>query len=170
MPSCCQVIPELRCIDRYGERNELADEPMLSERDFGWLRIEEAERVSATTSIAISNTARGNADGAASGAAGDATVLHSTAVVQPDGAPLSLAALEAEHTARSLIIDFSASGGDVGAAATADALELLPPPAEVAARVKALYGSERRSRHGAKCAQILLEVIEEEEKRNMRKH
>jgi hypothetical protein len=39
--SCCQLIPEVKCIDRFGDRGELKDELMLCERDLGWIDAEE---------------------------------------------------------------------------------------------------------------------------------
>jgi hypothetical protein len=36
-PSCCQLMPALKCIDQYGADGELFDELLLNERDLGHL-------------------------------------------------------------------------------------------------------------------------------------
>ena len=124
-PSCCQVVPELRCVDKYGERGELMDEAMLCERDYGWLVREEEE--------------------AASGGRG---ARRSVGVVAPKaGAPLSLVEMEAHAEARTLVVDLHASDGGGPAA---DPLGLLPPAAEVEESVRRRLerGEGRARRHG----------------------
>ena len=75
--SCCQIIPETKCIDPFGDRGELKDELMLCERDLGWIDAEE--------------------EGAA---------LHSPRIVRPAGnQSLDLAILAALSEARTLVID-----------------------------------------------------------------
>ena len=75
--SCCQLIPETRCIDPFGDRGELKDELVLCERDLGWIDAEE--------------------EGAA---------LHHPRVVRPDeNQRLDLATLAALSDARTLVVD-----------------------------------------------------------------
>ena len=85
-PSCCQLIPELRCVDKYGEHGELQDELMLCERDFGWLLHEAKGGEGASVAVARAESA----------------------------SPLTLDSLRSHSDARTLVIDLNgaAAGAD----------------------------------------------------------
>ena len=144
--SCCQLLPEIRCIDRYGESSELRDELMLSERDLSWLLEHSGDAAE-----------EGNEQNAVdeAGEAGAAGTIASTTVVRPEGGrQLTLETLRAYRDARTLIINLQAEDG-VGAAAAAaaareagqqdDPLALLPSLGEVE---KAVQRALRRGKAG----------------------
>ena len=136
-PSCCQVVPELRCVDKYGDRGELRDEVMLCERDYAYMLREEREALGAGVDAPVRP-----AIGAAAGL--------SVAVVKPT-APLTLADLAIHAEARTLVVDLSASPAED------DALALLPATADAVKQVEAwLLQPERLPVGSRKCVQVLL--------------
>jgi hypothetical protein len=165
--ACCQVVPELRCIDKYGDGGELRDEVMLCERDYGWLVHEEA------------TAAKGSASSTGGAPAGDGATARSASVVRPArGTPLSFAELQAHVAARTLVVDL---GADAAEGRGGDALGLLPPTAEVVERLRASLargGGGRASEGGAseglpagsrRCIEMLLAIIAEREESGQRR-
>ena len=140
--SCCQVIPDLRCVDKYGDRGELHEEVMLCERDFSWLIEEEKEQ---------------HEDEEGGGAA-----PHLSKRVIGGHARLTLDALGAASDARTLILDLGERGPDsrIRDETAGDPLAMLPPADQVEAAVRERM---RRTPHlmpprSRKCVEQLLAI------------
>ena len=143
-PSCCQIIPELRCVDKYGDRGELKDEVMLCERDYGWLLREERAASPAVRHAAAPT----NRTAAAAGL--DMSVLR-------PARQLSVDELETHAAARSLVLDLSATP------LADDALALLPDALPVSGKVREMLQHPERLPLGSrKCVLKLLELVDQD--------
>ena len=165
---CCVLLPERRCVDQLGERGELGDEIVLSERDLGWLGSEEEAVEEDEASAAGGGVEAGGSDG------GGGELNAST--VRPDEAakqPLSLDALRAHAHVRTLIVELPATSApralrsrwleDVDrvrrrGGQLEDSFALLPSRAEVRREVRARL--QRRSDRGStrSCIERLLKI------------
>jgi hypothetical protein len=122
--SCCQLVPEIRCIDRYAESGELRDELLLCERDLGWI------------------------DAAEDAAAHEPSVARPTSPHQP----LTLDGLRRFSGSRTLVIDLGSTQHKGVAAALEDAFEplaMLPAHAEVEAAIAAVLTAAKAARRSS---------------------
>jgi hypothetical protein len=150
---CCLLLPDRRCVDQTGEHGELRDEPVLCERDLGWLSSEEEARAAAD----------GRDDG------------RDAFTVRPDEGgrqPLSLKDLRAHDRARTLVIELPSGSAPRALrsrwledtdqmrkrAGLEDSFALLPRRAEVrrAVRDRLKRSTDRRSTRT--CIERLLKI------------
>ena len=127
--SCCQLVPELKCIDRYADSGELADEMLLCERDLGW--IDSHEDAAEHRPLVVR-----------------AGAWNASAKASSPLQPLSLAHLaDFGRRARTLVIDLGLEKGlGVDKSVGPDPLHLLPPLAEVVEVVRAKLQAGARAR------------------------
>jgi hypothetical protein len=132
---CCQVLPELKCIDQYGDGGELAEELMLSESDLGWLGFEER---------ALTSTQR------------TSDTINATALSPGHGQSLTLDMLRRQSHVRTLVIDLKGRGG------SGDPFAQLPGVSDVEMAIKLKLRSRASGLRGwraRKCVERLLRMV-----------
>lgn len=139
-PSCCQLLPALRCIDQYGNAGELSDELLLNERDLAWVDAEEARSLRGVNRRPRSEAA---------GRGGGTRVIRTTE-------RLTLEAMAQWEEVRTLVVDVEAAGMESGELAAR-----LPEMESIVAEVRRRLESqvERPSRGERRCWEQLLESV-----------
>ena len=139
-PSCCQLLPALRCIDQYGNAGELSDELLLNERALAWVDAEEARSLRGVNRRPRSEAA---------GRGGGTRVIRTTE-------RLTLEAMAQWEEVRTLVVDVEAAGMESGELAAR-----LPEMESIVAEVRRRLESqvERPSRGERRCWEQLLESV-----------